>query len=110
MGFDENIEMVRLAFYQVLISSGPFLGAALAIGLTIGRILQGIGLGMPSLIITTIRVIGVAGPLAYYFIFIQNKPLEWMWYAMFISGIIATLISVIWLLYAFRKFLVAKPL
>ena len=38
MGFDENIEMVRLAFYQVLISSGPFLGAALAIGLTIGII------------------------------------------------------------------------
>ena len=33
MGFDENVEMVRLAFYQVLISSGPFLGAALAIGL-----------------------------------------------------------------------------
>ena len=24
MGFDENIEMVRLAFYQVLITSGPF--------------------------------------------------------------------------------------
>ena len=36
MGFDENIEMVRLAFYQVLITSGPFLGAALAIGLIIG--------------------------------------------------------------------------
>ena len=36
MGFDENIEMVRLAFYQVLISSGPFLAAALAIGLIIG--------------------------------------------------------------------------
>ena len=33
MGFDENIEMVRLAFYQVLASSGPFLGAAWAIGL-----------------------------------------------------------------------------
>jgi|TARA_B100000287_G_scaffold393490_1_gene406770 flagellar biosynthetic protein FliQ len=38
VGFDENIEMVRLAFYQVLISSGPFLGAALAIGLIIGII------------------------------------------------------------------------
>ncbi len=36
MGFDENVEMLRLAFYQVLISSGPFLGAALAIGLVIG--------------------------------------------------------------------------
>ena len=38
MGFDENIEMVRLAFYQVQISSGPFVGAALAIGLIIGII------------------------------------------------------------------------
>ena len=38
MGFDENVEMVRLAFYQVLVSSGPFLGAALAIGLIIGII------------------------------------------------------------------------
>ena len=38
MGFDENVEMIRLAFYQVLISSGPFLGAALAIGLIIGII------------------------------------------------------------------------
>lgn len=36
MGFDQNVEMIRLAFYQVLISSGPFLGAALAIGLVIG--------------------------------------------------------------------------
>ncbi len=36
MGFDQNVEMIRLAFYQVLISSGPFLGAALAIGLIIG--------------------------------------------------------------------------
>ena len=38
MGFDENVEMLRLAFYQVLMSSGPLLGAALAIGLIIGII------------------------------------------------------------------------
>ena len=38
MGFDQNVEMIRLAFYQVLISSGQFLGAALAIGLVIGII------------------------------------------------------------------------
>ena len=38
MGFDQNVEMIRLAFYQVLISSGPVLGAALAIGLVIGII------------------------------------------------------------------------
>ena len=38
MGYDENIEMVKLAFYQVLISSGPFLALALFIGLAIGII------------------------------------------------------------------------
>ena len=38
MGFDANIEMVKLAFYQVLISGSPFLGAALIIGLAIGII------------------------------------------------------------------------
>ena len=100
------IKNIAVDYLRVISLLFPFI----SIGLTIGRILQGIGLGMPSLIITTIRVIGVAGPLAYYFIYILNKPVEWMWYAMFISGIMATMISVIWLKVAFRKFLVAKPL
>ena len=77
----------------------------IAVGLSIGRILQGIGLGMPSLIITIVRVIGVAGPLAYYFTNILNKPVEYMWYAMVISAIIATIISIAWLRWAFRKLL-----
>ena len=100
------IRNIAVDYLRVISLLFPFI----SIGLTIGRILQGIGLGMPSLIITTIRVIGVAGPLAYYFIYILNKPVEWMWYAMFISGIMATMISVIWLKVAFRKFLIAKPL
>ena len=100
------IKNIAVDYLRVISLLFPFI----SIGLTIGRILQGIGLGMPSLIITTIRVIGVAGPLAYYFIYILNKPVEWMWYAMFISGIMATMISVIWLKIAFRKFLIAKPL
>jgi len=81
----------------------------IAIGLSIGRILQGIGLGMPSLIITVIRVIGVAGPLAYYFTHVLGKPVEWIWYAMVISGIVATIISIVWLRLAFRKLLPASP-
>ena len=100
------IKNIAVDYLRVISLLFPFI----SIGLTIGRILQGIGLGMPSLIITTIRVIGVARPLAYYFIYILNKPVEWMWYAMFISGIMATMISVIWLKVAFRKFLIAKPL
>ena len=107
-GFTDEIVIKNIAvdYLRVMSLLFPFI----SIGLTIGRILQGLGLGMPSLIITTIRVIGVAGPLAYYFIYMLCKPVEWMWYAMFISGIIATMISIIWLKLAFRKFLIARPL
>ena len=36
MGFDANVEFLRMAFWQILIISGPLLATALAIGLTIG--------------------------------------------------------------------------
>ena len=36
MGFDQNIEFLRLAFWQILLTSGPLLGVALGIGLIIG--------------------------------------------------------------------------
>ncbi len=36
MDFDANVELLRMAFWQILIISGPLLGVALAIGLTIG--------------------------------------------------------------------------
>jgi flagellar biosynthesis protein FliQ len=36
MGFDANVEFLRMAFWQILIISGPLLAIALAIGLVIG--------------------------------------------------------------------------
>ena len=36
MGFDANVEFLRMAFWQILVISGPLLAVALAIGLTIG--------------------------------------------------------------------------
>ena len=36
MGFDANVEFLRMAFWQILVISGPLLGVALAIGLVIG--------------------------------------------------------------------------
>jgi putative MATE family efflux protein len=96
---DTNIQDISIYYLRTISILFPFI----SIGLTIGRILQGLGTGMPSLIITVIRVIGVAGPLAYYFTFVLNKPVEWIWYSMFISGIFATLISITWINLAFKK-------
>ena len=100
---DSTIQKISIDYLRIISLLFPFI----SIGLTIGRILQGLGQGMPSLIITTIRVIGVAGPLAYYFTFIQYKPVEWIWYSMFISGIFATIISIVWVTITFKKLSIA---
>ena len=36
MGFDANVEFLRMAFWQILVISGPLLAVALGIGLVIG--------------------------------------------------------------------------
>ena len=36
MEFDSNIEYLRLAFWQIVTTSGPILGVALGIGLLVG--------------------------------------------------------------------------
>ena len=36
MEFDGNIEYLRLAFWQIILTAGPVLGVALAIGLLVG--------------------------------------------------------------------------
>lgn len=99
-----SIQNIAIGYLRMICTIFPLI----SIGLSIGRILQGIGLGMPSFVITVIRVIGVAGPLAYFFIEVMDKPVQWMWYAMVVSSIVATIISVVWLRSAFRKLLPAN--
>ena len=38
MGFDANVELLRIAFWQIIMTAGPLLGVALAIGLLVGII------------------------------------------------------------------------
>ena len=38
MGFDSNIENLRIAFWQIIVTAGPLLTVALAIGLLVGII------------------------------------------------------------------------
>ena len=76
----------------------------IAVALPTGRILQGFGLGLPTLVITLIRVLLVATPLSWYFIFIQNKPVEWVWYAMMGSAVVAFIVSISWVFWAIKKY------
>jgi Na+-driven multidrug efflux pump len=90
---DQEIVDVSIGFLRLLCLVYPLV----AIGITSGRVLQGLGKGIPVLVITTVRVLGVSAPLALYFSFVLDKPVEWNWYAMMISTGIAFIIAVSWL-------------
>ena len=38
MGFDANVELLRIAFWQIILTAGPLLSVALLIGLVVGII------------------------------------------------------------------------
>ncbi|MFC1888298.1 MATE family efflux transporter, partial [Thermodesulfobacteriota bacterium] len=84
---------VGKSFLRYLVFAYPIV----AFCMNSGRILQGLGLGLPSLVITSTRVILVAVPLGYLFTRIWGMEYTSVWVALLISGCVATLISVLWL-------------
>ncbi|MCF7903969.1 MAG: MATE family efflux transporter [Candidatus Marinimicrobia bacterium] len=75
----------------------------IAIGVTSGRALQGLGTGVPSMILTAIRVALVSGPLAYYFAVVLDKPYQWVWYASVVAIFVTAFTSILWLTHRIRK-------
>ena len=90
---DDLIISIAVSFLKLFSMVYPLI----AIAITTGRVLQGLGKGLPVLIITVVRVLGVSAPLALFFIFYLGKPVEWVWYSMMISTVVAFSISMVWL-------------
>ena len=96
---DETIINVAVTFLRLF----AFVYPLIAVGITTGRVLQGLGKGLPVLVITIIRVLGVSAPLALVFIFKMGKPVEWVWYAMMISTGVAFVIACYWLFISMQE-------
>ena len=86
MEFDTNVEFLRMAFWQIVLISGPLLAVALAIGLVIGMVQAATSINemtlsfVPKVIIVLISV-GLLGnymmaQLSDYFIFIFERVAE----------------------------------
>jgi putative MATE family efflux protein len=67
------------------------------IGMISARVLQGMGKGLPFLVITFLRVIALSAPLAVFFIYVLHLPITWVWWSMVISITIASVTGVLWL-------------
>jgi putative MATE family efflux protein len=96
---EQMIQSLAVVYLRYILLVYPLI----AIGMSVGRILQGIGKGLPLLVITSIRILLVSAPLAIFFTMVLHKPVHWVWYAMMISTVISVTVSIIWLKSAFHK-------
>ena len=94
-----EIQQTAITYLRLIV----FIYPLISVGMTSGRVMQGLGLGLPMLVTTIIRVIGISAPLALIFNYVFHKPIEWMWYAMMISTVIAVTTAVLWLRSALRR-------
>jgi Na+-driven multidrug efflux pump len=89
---DKNIEDIGKNALRILCFTYPFV----AIAMPCGRIMQGLGQGIPVLVITALRVLLVSAPLAYYFAIIDSRDIEWVWYSIAVSVSVSAIVGPIW--------------
>ena len=96
---EQEIQQIAVIYLRLIVFIYPLISFAL----TSGRVMQGLGMGLPMLVTSIIRVLGVSVPLALFFNYILHKPIEWMWYAMMTSTVVATITAALWLKYALKQ-------
>ncbi len=62
----------------------------MAVGMTTGRLLQGLGHGFPAMFLTTLRVLLVGVPVAYLAVNVFDQSIEGVWIGILSGGVCAT--------------------
>ena len=89
---DHNIKEIGVSALRTLCFTYPLVGIAMPCG----RIMQGLGQGIPVLVITALRVLLVSAPLAYYFAIVDSRDIVWVWYSIAISVSVSAIVGPIW--------------
>ena len=90
---DAGILKIGVQYLRYFVFTYPFI----SIGMTSGRTLQGLGFGIPMLVITFLRVLLISVSLAVIFVFYMNKPIEWVWISQVTAVIVSSGIAIVWL-------------
>jgi putative MATE family efflux protein len=96
---DERLILMNGAAYlRIDVLTFPLM----AVSMIVSRILQGMGLGLPGLMINLIRIFIVAVPLAYVFVFVLGFGFLSIAWAMVCGGIASNITAFLWLGTKFR--------
>ena len=94
-----NIQKISSQYLRYFVFGYPFV----AISMISGRAMQGLGKGIPMLILTLLRVLVISLAFSFFFVFFLNKSIEWVWISQVISVIFSSFIAWLWLKYVFKK-------
>ncbi len=72
-----------------------FVYPMMAVGMTTGRLLQGLGHGFPALFITTLRVLLVGVPVAWLAVNVFDQSIRGVWIGILVGGVFATICSIL---------------
>lgn len=73
----------------------------MAFGITSGRVLQGLGQGIPPLIITLLRVLLIGVPASYVAVYLFAAPVQSIWLSIIGGAFVANVVAFLWI----RKYL-----
>ncbi len=73
----------------------------MAFGITSGRVLQGLGKGIPPLVITLLRVLLIGVPASYIAVYLFNAPIQSIWLSIISGAVAANVVAFVWI----RKYL-----
>jgi putative MATE family efflux protein len=92
--FTEDVEAARigLLYYRYMLMAYPLM----AVGMITSRVLQGLGHGLPPLVITVMRL-GIGLGLGYVLVYHFDAPVERVWMSLVLGGFLSLLVGVAWL-------------
>lgn len=94
---DPFVISIGIDYIQYIVFAFPFM----SFGMTTGRILQGLGYGWPTLIISSVRVLLVGVLVSYIAVYMFSAPIEIVWISFILGGFSSNILSFYWI----RKYL-----
>ncbi len=93
--FTDIPEVIHYAVLQTRIMEYTFVMAMVAI---IGRsAFQAVGYPLPALVVILLRLVLIAVPAAYFFVYILDLGVYGVWYGLIAGGFVSMVVSVLWL-------------
>jgi putative MATE family efflux protein len=90
---DPQIIAIAAGYVRVIACAFPFI----TIGIIAGRVFQGLGSGMPGLLLTSLRIVLISVPLAWTLTSVLGYGLQAVWFAFAASGFLTSAIAVVWI-------------